>query len=327
MIRVGEKQDRTIYQERKSCYGILYNELGQIAVVRKKNWGLIFPGGEVEEGEKSKETVKRETLEEIGFKVDELEYFNTIESYYKIDTELNGTVNCHNIADIYVGKILNKANNNCELDKTVEWFYPIDLLNKMKLNFQNVLLEFICKNHDRKDIICKITDEDFNMNSREFNNINFRYGARGIVIREDGKIALLNKVNKNVYKLPGGGIEDNELPEETFEREILEETGCIIKIIDKLGITLECKSLIEFKQISHIFISKVLEDTHKLELTPKEKEEGARLVWVTPKEAFNLINECYNCILSSNKNNSYSGKFVALRDKKILEYYIKTYMK
>ena len=95
------------------------------------------------------------------------------------------------------------------------------------------------------------------MNSREFNNINFRYGARGIVIRKDGKIALLNKVNKNIYKLPGGGIADNEIPQEAFEREILEETGCIVNITSKLGIALECKSLIEFKQISHVFVCEV----------------------------------------------------------------------
>ena len=43
-----------------------------------------------------------------------------------------------------------------------------------------------------------------------------RKGARGIVIREDGKIAIFNKANKHEYKLPGGGIEENENPEDAF---------------------------------------------------------------------------------------------------------------
>lgn len=60
-----------------------------------------------------------------------------------------------------------------------------------------------------------------------------RNGARGIVIRQDGKIAIFYKSNKKQYKLPGGGIENNETPEIAFKREVLEETGCNVEIIKK----------------------------------------------------------------------------------------------
>ena len=63
------------------------------------------------------------------------------------------------------------------------------------------------------------------------NNSRLRLGARGIAIREDGKIAIFNKSNKNEYKLPGGGLEGEEHPEEAFKREVLEEIGCEIEII------------------------------------------------------------------------------------------------
>lgn len=65
------------------------------------------------------------------------------------------------------------------------------------------------------------------------NNSRLRLGARGIAIREDGKIAIFNKSNKNEYKLPGGGLEGEgeEEPEEAFKREVLEEIGCKIEII------------------------------------------------------------------------------------------------
>lgn len=65
------------------------------------------------------------------------------------------------------------------------------------------------------------------------NNSRLRLGARGIAIREDEKIAIFNKSNKNEYKLPGGGLEGEgeEEPEEDFKREVLEEIGCEIEII------------------------------------------------------------------------------------------------
>ena len=59
------------------------------------------------------------------------------------------------------------------------------------------------------ELIYKVTDEDIGEISVENQNPRVRLGARGIVIREDGKIAVFNKSNKNEYKLPGGGIEES----------------------------------------------------------------------------------------------------------------------
>ena len=59
--------------------------------------------------------------------------------------------------------------------------------------------------------IVKVTDTDFDI--KEINNIEqprIRFGARGIVLNNEGKIAIIHKVNKNEYKLPGGGIDENE---------------------------------------------------------------------------------------------------------------------
>ncbi len=174
----------------------------------------------------------------------------------------------------------------------------------------------------KDNLITKITDKDFGL---EFNNIEtpkLRKGARGIVIREDGKIAIFNKANKYEYKLPGGGIENNEKPEDAFYREVLEETGCKIEIIKKLGITEEYKCRNNFKQISYIFTSKVIEDTKILNLTQKEKDEGAKLLWVEPLEALKLIRNCINDLKDSQYKDVYATKFVVLRDRRILEYYL-----
>lgn len=168
-----------------------------------------------------------------------------------------------------------------------------------------------------------LIDEDFGLKSIPFNNPRIRYGARGIVIREDGKIAIFNKTNKNEYKLPGGGIDKEEDIKEAFKREVLEETGCNVEIIDTLGTIEEHKSLDNFKQISYLFVGKVIKDNNQLYLTEKEINEGAKVLWVDKEEGLNLITNCLNELKESKYENLYHSKFIVLRDKYILEYYLK----
>ena len=108
------------------------------------------------------------------------------------------------------------------------------------------------------NLICKITDDDIGEKYIEVKDPITRLGARGIVIRDDGKIAIFNKTNKNEYKLPGGGIENDEIPEVAFKREVLEETGCDVEVIEKLGITEEYKGQTNFKQTSYILITLII---------------------------------------------------------------------
>lgn len=172
------------------------------------------------------------------------------------------------------------------------------------------------------ELICKITDLDIGEELLKMENPRLRLAARGIVIREDGKIAVFNKSNKNEYKLPGGGIEGEENPEIAFKREAMEETGCEVEIIKELGTTEEYKSLNNFKQISYVYVGKVTKDTKELHVTEKEKDEGARLLWETPQKALEHITECYNNLIASKYESVYSTKFIVLRDRKILEKYI-----
>ena len=171
-------------------------------------------------------------------------------------------------------------------------------------------------------LIDKITDEDLNEKGIEMINPRMRYGARGIVIRNDGKIAVFNKSKKNEYKLPGGGIEENENPKDAFKREVLEETGCTVDIIEELGTIEEYKSQDNFKQISYVFVGKVIEDTKNLHLTQKEQEEGAILTWQYPFEALDLIMNSYDNLVASKYESVYHTKFIVLRDRKILEFYL-----
>jgi len=69
------------------------------------------------------------------------------------------------------------------------------------------------------ELICRITDEDLGEESVEMHNPIIRYASRGIVLRDDGKIAIFNKANKNEYKLPGGGLEEGDSFSQAFSYE------------------------------------------------------------------------------------------------------------
>lgn len=170
--------------------------------------------------------------------------------------------------------------------------------------------------------IRKIVDEDFGLTSVEFDNPRIRYGARGIVINDEGNIAVFNKQVKNEYKLPGGGIDAGEDPKEAFKREVLEETGCIIEVVDDLGTIEEHKTLDNFKQISYVFVGKVIEDTKQFDFTEKEKNEGARLLWCKAEEGLKLIEDSYDNLKASAYENLYHSKFINIRDQEILKFYL-----
>ncbi len=172
------------------------------------------------------------------------------------------------------------------------------------------------------NVIKKITDEEFGLSNLEMKNPRIRIGARGIVIRENGEIAVFNKKNKNEYKLPGGGVDEGEEPELAFVREVLEETGMNIKIIDFLGTVEEYKSHDNFKQVSYVYVGEVIGGTGVLNLTQKEKDEGGQLVWMTPRKAYLNISNCINDIVESKYENIYHSKFIVTRDKYILEEYM-----
>ena len=170
--------------------------------------------------------------------------------------------------------------------------------------------------------ILKITDADIGEKLYEINNPSIRKAVRTILINDLGEIALLHKTKKNEYKLIGGGVENNETLEQALKREILEEAGCEISILNELGYVEEYRTLNNFVQTSYVYITKVLKDTGKLHLTDKEKAEGSELCWYTPKIALKQISDSFYKLNNLPHDNSYGCKMIVKRDFAILKYYI-----
>ena len=170
------------------------------------------------------------------------------------------------------------------------------------------------------NLIAIIKDSDIGYEDLEFNNPLVRYASRGIVFNSDEKIAIFNKVNKNEFKLPGGGLEEGETFLETFIREVREETGCILDNIREIGYIEEHKSQGNFKQISKVFIGELKNNIGAM-LTEKEADEGGKLIWMDFDEALNIMKNSLTKLIPSKYENLYVTMFIVTRDIKILEYY------
>lgn len=61
-------------------------------------------------------------------------------------------------------------------------------------------------------------------------------GVRVVIPDEEGRILMVRQhhEDKDIWMVPGGGIEEGENAREAAEREILEETGLIIHVVDLL---------------------------------------------------------------------------------------------
>ena len=174
-------------------------------------------------------------------------------------------------------------------------------------------------------MIVKITDEDIGEKFVEVNKPKTRIAVRTILNDENGNIAILNKTEKNEYKLIGGGVDEGEDLEEALKREILEEAGCEVEIESCLGTVEEFRSKKNFYQKSYVYVTKVIKNSHKLHLTKKEQEEGAKLCWFKPKNALEIINDCYDKLIPSKYADLYSSRIIVKRDSEILKYYIEKY--
>lgn len=164
-------------------------------------------------------------------------------------------------------------------------------------------------------IICEISNHDFGLPTALHANYQTRKASRGILIQSN-KVALIYLSKMKYHKLPGGGIESGETPQQAFHREILEETGCRCTINNPHAITIEHRDNFKLKQISYVFFGRVTKNTHQTHFDQfEEVEEGSQLKWVPLDQVSNL--------LESDKPDDYEGKFIHERDLAIWKFYLR----
>ncbi len=139
-----------------------------------------------------------------------------------------------------------------------------------------------------------------------------RKAARAVVFNGKNEIAFQFVSKYNYYKLPGGGVDQEETILEALKREIREETGCEdIKVIDEIGIIIEYRNKFDILQISYCYLAKTLGKIDSPEYDKEEIEEGLESLWVPMDKAINL--------LRNSNPDDYQGKFIVKRDLAFLE--------
>ncbi len=116
---------------------------------------------------------------------------------------------------------------------------------------------------------------------------NIRTACRAIIIR-NGEILLSYETKTNQWKLPGGGLEQNENEEECVVRETREETGFVIKPSKCL---LEIDDYYEdWRWINRYFRGEII-DVSKQSLTNREKEVGMEPRWILVDDILAVFSE------------------------------------
>ncbi|MFZ3579303.1 NUDIX hydrolase [Virgibacillus sp. DJP39] len=101
-----------------------------------------------------------------------------------------------------------------------------------------------------------------------------------VVLVENKRIALIKRIRNGsiYYVFPGGGIEEDETPEEGAKREALEELGVEVKVN-------ECVATVSFNGTQYFFLSEIIAGAFGTgkgeEYTNLETDRGSYLpVWI-----------------------------------------------
>jgi len=148
-------------------------------------------------------------------------------------------------------------------------------------------------------------------------DFSLRPTVRGVIFDENKAICIRSKKGSGFFFLPGGGVEDKEDSVEALKRECLEEAGCNIVDIQKIGTVTEYRDEAKEKRTNECFTANLIGE--KLEPTlAVGDEEGFDVFWIDINEAITVLENQKNMI-SENTNNFYSRSFNTVRDLDILQ--------
>jgi ADP-ribose pyrophosphatase YjhB (NUDIX family) len=138
-----------------------------------------------------------------------------------------------------------------------------------------------------------------------------RISARAVVVDAENQIALLHVQNHNYYKLPGGGLDEDETIQSALKRECREEIGCDIAIQRPIGVIEEYRTIFKLRQISHCYAAKVSGRKGKPTFTKIEQAQNFSLLWCE-------VNQAKAFLLHSLPNNQEGQDYIVPRDLAIL---------
>ncbi len=128
-----------------------------------------------------------------------------------------------------------------------------------------------------------------NVSTDELRTYRKREAARAVVLDEESNVALLHARETDYYKLPGGGLDDNENKITALKRECREELGCDVTVIDSIGLVQEWRKFCKIYQISFCYLAKVVGAKRDPDFTESEIAERFEVVWLPYSEALDVM--------------------------------------
>lgn len=138
--------------------------------------------------------------------------------------------------------------------------------------------------------------------------------VRAILLDENNNICLEYILDddafgpRDYYETPGGGIKPHENHIEALKREIQEEVGYKIEVIDEIGEIDDYYNLIKRKNHNYYYLAKIIGKCES-HLEPDEKRRINKIIFVSIDEAISLYENMQNILV---------GKLVKQRELPIL---------
>lgn len=137
MKRIGKKIESVMYNKRPGAYVIIErDEDDKIAIATDAIDVYFFLGGGIEENEIAEDALKREVIEESGYSLKNLKFFDKVKSW--CHSEVNGYMDVE--ATIYIANFDKIIAKPIEEDHKIIWVNPYEYKDKLYHEYQRYIL-------------------------------------------------------------------------------------------------------------------------------------------------------------------------------------------
>lgn len=137
MRRIGKKIEGMQYRKRIGSYAIIEHKEDSKVAIANVEEDYFFFGGGVEEGETEIDALKREMLEETGYDIKNIQYFDKVTSW--ADCGNRGLLDI--TATFYIAEFDKKVVEPIEKDHKILWVDAMEYKDKLLTEYQRYILE------------------------------------------------------------------------------------------------------------------------------------------------------------------------------------------